>query len=91
LEISNFQPFDNETLAYDFSFLENITEITGYILVFNSKLKYLPLKNLRIIRGWGLYRGRSIYIENNKYLNYLDFQNLKGKYYFHTLPLPLSL
>ena len=77
LEITNFKPNDNK--IYDFSFLENITEITGYIIIFNSDIYNLPLKNLKIVRGWDLFRGHSIYIDNNRFLKYLNFQNLKGE------------
>ncbi len=80
LEITNFKPEkNNNTKNYDFSFLKNITEITGYIIIFNSDIEYLPLENLKIVRGWELYsQTHAIYIDNNRYLKYLNLQNLKG-------------
>jgi hypothetical protein len=86
LEISNFRIQGNKTIAdHDFSFLQNITEITGYLLVFNSDIESLPLTNLKIIRGWKLFNGQqSVYIDSNKYLNSLDLANLKGLTHTHT-------
>jgi hypothetical protein len=80
LEITNFKPEKNNTTKnYDFSFLKNITEITGYIIIFNSDIENLPLENLKIVRGWELYsQTHAIYIDNNRYLSYLNLKNLKG-------------
>ncbi|XP_030634923.1 receptor tyrosine-protein kinase erbB-4-like [Chanos chanos] len=40
------------------SFLKSIREVTGYVLVALNQFDYLPLENLRIIRGNKLYEGR---------------------------------
>ncbi|XP_052447457.1 receptor tyrosine-protein kinase erbB-4-like [Carassius gibelio] len=40
------------------SFLRSIREVTGYVLVALNQFDYLPLENLRIIRGTKLYEGR---------------------------------
>ncbi|XP_061547336.1 receptor tyrosine-protein kinase erbB-4-like isoform X3 [Phycodurus eques] len=39
----------------DLSFLRSIREVTGYVLVALNQFDYLPLENLRIIRGTKLY------------------------------------
>ncbi|KAL7853051.1 hypothetical protein SRHO_G00188360 [Serrasalmus rhombeus] len=38
--------------------LSSIREVTGYVLVALNQFDYLPLENLRIIRGTKLYEGR---------------------------------
>uniref|UniRef100_A0A1A8FXQ1 Receptor protein-tyrosine kinase n=2 Tax=Nothobranchius korthausae TaxID=1143690 RepID=A0A1A8FXQ1_9TELE len=40
------------------TFLRSIREVTGYVLVALNQFDYLPLENLRIIRGTKLYEGR---------------------------------
>uniref|UniRef100_A0A8C2HCP0 receptor protein-tyrosine kinase n=1 Tax=Cyprinus carpio TaxID=7962 RepID=A0A8C2HCP0_CYPCA len=42
----------------DLSFLRSIREVTGYVLVALNQFEYLPLENLRIIRGTRLYEDR---------------------------------
>ncbi|KAI1899362.1 hypothetical protein AGOR_G00061000 [Albula goreensis] len=42
----------------DLSFLKSIREVTGYVLVALNQFDYLPLENLRIIRGTKLYEER---------------------------------
>ncbi|GLD63434.1 receptor tyrosine-protein kinase erbB-4 isoform X1 [Lates japonicus] len=37
---------------------QSIREVTGYVLVALNQFEYLPLENLRIIRGTKLYEGR---------------------------------
>ncbi|CAF0744980.1 unnamed protein product [Brachionus calyciflorus] len=80
LEITNFRPenkYEKLDYDYDFSFLDNIREITGYLLVFNTHLKTLKLKNLQIIRGKTLYSSNySIFIGSNEKLERLDLTNL---------------
>uniref|UniRef100_A0A665XDI2 Receptor protein-tyrosine kinase n=1 Tax=Echeneis naucrates TaxID=173247 RepID=A0A665XDI2_ECHNA len=39
----------------DLTFLRSIREVTGYVLVALNQFDYLPLENLRIIRGTKLY------------------------------------
>ncbi|KAI2644184.1 Receptor tyrosine-protein kinase erbB-4 [Labeo rohita] len=38
--------------------IDSIREVTGYVLVALNQFDYLPLENLRIIRGTKLYEGR---------------------------------
>lgn len=38
--------------------MQSIREVTGYVLVALNQFDYLPLENLRIIRGTKLYEGR---------------------------------
>ncbi|XP_028986741.1 receptor tyrosine-protein kinase erbB-4-like isoform X2 [Betta splendens] len=52
LEITNIDRNRN------LSFLKSIREVTGYVLVALNQFDYLPLENLRIIRGTKLYEGR---------------------------------
>ncbi|CAG5981670.1 unnamed protein product [Menidia menidia] len=42
----------------DFSFLQSIKEVTGYILFALNEFTRLPLDNLRVIRGTTLYENR---------------------------------
>jgi len=77
---NNLEPaFDNSTDEYDFSFLDNIREITGYLLIHdNTNLKKLSFKNLRLIRGKSLLLDRfSLYVENNIILDTLNLIHLK--------------
>lgn len=77
LEISNFNPESNQNSIYDFSFLDSIREITGYLIIFNTNLKRLRLKNLQIIRGNNLFLSNySIFIASNENLELLDLTNL---------------
>ncbi|KAM4622652.1 receptor tyrosine-protein kinase erbB-2 [Discoglossus pictus] len=42
----------------DVSFLKDIKEVQGYVLIANNLLSYMPLEKLRIIRGTQLYQER---------------------------------
>ncbi|XP_023687634.2 receptor tyrosine-protein kinase erbB-3a isoform X1 [Paramormyrops kingsleyae] len=42
----------------NFSFLQSIREVTGYILIAINQFSYLPLEQLRVIRGTTLYEDR---------------------------------
>ncbi|XP_075033180.1 receptor tyrosine-protein kinase erbB-2 isoform X2 [Mixophyes fleayi] len=42
----------------DVSFLKGIKEVQGYVLIAHNLLSYIPLENLRIIRGTQLYQER---------------------------------
>ncbi|XP_076613307.1 receptor tyrosine-protein kinase erbB-3a isoform X1 [Chaetodon auriga] len=42
----------------DFSFLQSIREVTGYILFAVNEFSHIPLDHLRVIRGTTLYEGR---------------------------------
>uniref|UniRef100_A0A8C9SUY0 Receptor protein-tyrosine kinase n=1 Tax=Scleropages formosus TaxID=113540 RepID=A0A8C9SUY0_SCLFO len=67
----------------DLSFLQSIREVTGYVLVALNQFDYLPLDNLRIIRGTKLYEERyslAIFLnyrrDGNFGLRQLGLQNL---------------
>ena len=79
VEINNFNP--NEPIEqYDFSFLDDIKEITGYLLIHNTRLKSIRFKSLQLIRGKNLITDNkiSLFIDNNAQLEHLDLSNLKG-------------
>ncbi|GCC29955.1 hypothetical protein chiPu_0008399 [Chiloscyllium punctatum] len=70
----------------DLSFLRSIREVTGYILAALNQFEYLPLENLRIIRGTKLYEERyalTILLNYKKDgafgLRQLGLQNMTGK------------
>ncbi|XP_030052609.1 receptor tyrosine-protein kinase erbB-3 isoform X1 [Microcaecilia unicolor] len=67
----------------NFTFLESIREVTGYVLIAMNAFAYLPLKNLQVIRGMQLYdKNYSLYIVFNYQANgtwalrQLGFNNL---------------
>ncbi|ERE84723.1 receptor tyrosine-protein kinase erbB-4 [Cricetulus griseus] len=69
----------------DLSFLRSIREVTGYVLVALNQFRYLPLENLRIIRGTKLYEDRyalAIFLNYRKDGNFglqeLGLKNLTG-------------
>lgn len=73
---------------YDLSFLSNIHEVTGYVLIKSVMSEFLRLENLRIIRGQLLLsqggRNYSLYVETNYNdsgigLKELQFMSLHGK------------
>lgn len=81
---------------YDLSFLKDIREVTGYVLIKSVMSEFLWLTNLRIIRGQLLLlqnqRNYSLYVEQNYNdaglgLNELIFTSLyeimNGDVYFH--------
>lgn len=90
VEINNFNPYsdvisnktdENIEKDYDFSFLNDIKEITGYLLIHNTRLKTLRFKSLQIIRGKSLILNQiSLFIDSNNRLKTLDLTNLKGYY-----------
>lgn len=49
---------DRRSLNVSVLVLQSIREVTGYVLVALNQFDYLPLENLRIIRGITLYEGR---------------------------------
>lgn len=55
---------------YDLSFLQEIREITGYVLIVANYIEYVPLTNLRIIRGRNLYEHDGKYYSLYIALNY---------------------
>lgn len=66
--------------------LQSIREVTGYVLVALNQFDYLPLENLRIIRGTKLYEGRyalAIFLNYRRDgvcgLRQLGLRNLTGK------------
>jgi len=56
--------------SLDFSFLQNIREITGYVLLIANYVDYIPLTGLRIIRGRSLYEFEGKYYSLYIALNY---------------------
>ncbi|KAJ8778940.1 hypothetical protein J1605_013174, partial [Eschrichtius robustus] len=44
--------------SVDYLVVKSIREVTGYVLVALNQFRYLPLENLRIIRGTKLYEDR---------------------------------
>uniref|UniRef100_A0AAQ4P9H2 receptor protein-tyrosine kinase n=1 Tax=Gasterosteus aculeatus aculeatus TaxID=481459 RepID=A0AAQ4P9H2_GASAC len=67
----------------DLTFLRSIREVTGYVLVALNQFDYLPLENLRIIRGNKLYEDRyslAIFLnyrrDGNSGLRQLGLKNL---------------
>lgn len=81
---------DNEerTSALTIFFLssQSIREVTGYVLVALNQFDYLPLENLRIIRGTKLYDGRyslAIFLNYRRDgyygLRQLGLRNLTGR------------
>ncbi|CDQ81876.1 unnamed protein product [Oncorhynchus mykiss] len=69
----------------DLSFLRSIREVTGYVLVALNQFDYLPLENLRIIRGTKMYEDRyalAIFLnyrrDGNFGLRQLGLKNLTG-------------
>uniref|UniRef100_A0A673C4U9 Receptor protein-tyrosine kinase n=1 Tax=Sphaeramia orbicularis TaxID=375764 RepID=A0A673C4U9_9TELE len=68
------------------SFLKSIREVTGYVLVALNQFDYLPLENLRIIRGTKLYERRyslAIFLNYRRDgyygLRQLGLRNLTGR------------
>ncbi|XP_075172257.1 epidermal growth factor receptor-like [Anomaloglossus baeobatrachus] len=59
LEITHLQPH------HDTSFLKEIQEVRGYVLIVANSVKTIPLVNLRIIRGNNLYKNSALYIFSN--------------------------
>ncbi|XP_063808696.1 receptor tyrosine-protein kinase erbB-3 [Pseudophryne corroboree] len=54
----------------DLSFLKSIREVTGYVLIALNIFTYLPLDNLRVIRGQSLYEDKySLYMTLNNQVN----------------------
>lgn len=67
LEIVSLELTDGR---YDLSFLENVREVGGYVLIFSNFLTKIRLTRLRVIRGQALYdRGYSLYVELNSQRN----------------------
>jgi hypothetical protein len=83
--------YDRLDAEYDFSFLDNIREITGYLLIHNTRARTLRFKSLEIVRGKNLIKDKySVFIDSNTRLETLDLANLKaiqsGMVYIHNNP-----
>jgi hypothetical protein len=76
----------------DLSFLQDIEEVSGYVLIFNVYVPHIPLSSMRIIRGTNLFqfdednKAYSLYVALNYDpqragigLKVLDFVSLSGK------------
>lgn len=53
----------------DLSFLQTIREVTGYVLIAMNAFTYLPLQNLRIVRG------KQYYEKENALTIFLNYEN----------------
>ncbi|KAG5262466.1 hypothetical protein AALO_G00275430 [Alosa alosa] len=61
----------------DLSFLQNIVEVQGYVLVYNVSVGVIPLENLRIIRGSQLFNtSYSLAVLENTLLIQLNLRSL---------------
>ena len=85
VELNNFDPYENTNKSYeyiekefDFSFLDDIKEITGYLVIHNTRLRTLRFKSLQLIRGQNLIHATSFFVDNNSNLEHLDLTNLRG-------------
>jgi len=56
--------------SYDLSFLRNIREVTGYVLILACYMDHVPLTSLRVIRGRTLYEHDGRYYSLYVALNY---------------------
>ncbi|XP_033104828.1 receptor tyrosine-protein kinase erbB-4-like [Anneissia japonica] len=54
-----------QNTSLSFSFLEDIREVSGYVLVTKSYLPYIPLPNLTVIRGESLFKDNALYVSYN--------------------------
>ncbi|XP_076821593.1 receptor tyrosine-protein kinase erbB-4-like [Clavelina lepadiformis] len=55
-----------EASTLDLSFLQDIEEVTGYVIIALNHVGTIPLKNLKIIRGRELYKGKySLFVQYN--------------------------
>lgn len=88
VEINNFNPYanwanktdDDIDKDFDFSFLDDIKEITGYLVIHNNRFRTLRFKSLQIIRGKNAITNNfSLFVDNNRRLKQLDLTNLTGK------------
>lgn len=71
--------YDSLDSEFDFSFFDNIREITGYLLIHNTKIKNIRFKSLEIVRGKNKVRDRySVFVDLNSRLERLDLSKLKG-------------
>ncbi|XP_068092451.1 epidermal growth factor receptor [Hyperolius riggenbachi] len=59
LEITHLSP------SADVSFLKDIKEVGGYVLIIFNSVKSIPLPNLQVIRGNTLYKGAALFIALN--------------------------
>lgn len=71
--------FRTENVA-NFSFLQEVQEITGYLMVVdNDALEFVPLPELRIIRGHQLICGKSLLVAANPAMLALRLDSLTGQ------------
>ena len=56
--------------SFDLSFLSDIREVTGYVLLTVNYMDYIPLTNLRVIRGRELFHWNDQYFSLWVGLNY---------------------
>lgn len=75
----------SDVRSVTFLLFQSIREVTGYVLVALNQFDYLPLENLRIIRGTKMYEDRyalAIFLnyrrDGNFGLRQLGLKNLTG-------------
>lgn len=77
---------------HDLSFLKDVREVTGYVLIVSVMSKYLSLTNLRIIRGQTLYNYNgveySLFVAASVGLKELQFVSLHGRLFLFFSFLP---
>ena len=77
------------------SFLKDVHEVTGYVLIVSNFVDYIPLEKLRVIRGMTRFshdeRHYSLYVTHNYDpksevgLKQLGFSSLQGIHSFYNL------
>ncbi|KAL3085401.1 hypothetical protein niasHT_033630 [Heterodera trifolii] len=60
-----------------FHFLEHLEEITGYLLIYNVKIREISLPKLRIIWGEKLHEGNALQVDSNPGLEILNLPSLR--------------
>ncbi|TTN33611.1 Receptor tyrosine-protein kinase erbB-4 [Bagarius yarrelli] len=76
------------------NFLKSIREVTGYVLVALNQFDYLPLENLRIIRGAKLYEGRyalAIFLNYRRDDHHTDTWDIRPKKAYGPKRMPVLL
>lgn len=75
-----------ESASYDFSFLRNIREVVGYVLIVSVFADTVPLENLRVIRGRTLYTDPHTSQSYSLYVA-INYSREKSNVGLKTLPL----
>ena len=85
----------SDVLSVTSLLFQSIREVTGYVLVALNQFDYLPLENLRIIRGTKMYEDRyalAIFLnyrrDGNFGLRQLGLKNLTGMCAWSEMGIP---